>query len=192
MKKLSKQLLASAVLLAATALTQAQAANAQLSYTFSSGDTLLATFSGALSGDTYSDISNVHAWFDGTAVDGGAMLSVASYLPTIDPNTGAYALVSGGASISSKLKPSNFLFNDVSDPNVASLYIGSFTDPTGTTVIGYADNNSGTYAYDALELGHHSPRSWQVTALPVPEPTEAAMLALGLGALVLLQRRRKA
>lgn len=200
MHTLSKKVLAAAALLAAG--VQAHAATEQFSYRFVDGELLTGTFTGQADGSGFSDIGNVHAWFNGVAIDGGAALHGGVHLPD-------GSVAAGAPRIDAQFTGNNFFFSNQSNPDSAAIHeeITFSTGADGVTVIGYsnlaASTTSDAFLNDAADTSYSTGPNffklatglkpqWQLSPAPaVPEPSEALMLALGLGTLLFSLKSRR-
>lgn len=194
----SKALFAAALL---GAYATAHAATEQFSYRFIDGELLNGTFTAQPTGADFTNISNVHAWFDGAAIAGGAALHVGSYLAdgTVAP---------GGALLSPQVGLNNFFFADSASEAAVTVEIGFTTGGDGITVIAVSKPASGAITSDIFlnDLAGTSYSTgpnyfktatglkpeWKLSPVSaVPEPVPATMLTVGAAFLLLRTRRRK-
>jgi hypothetical protein len=160
------------------------------------GDTITGSFLGTPSGNDVTDISNVTASFDGTALTGP--LNVYSYTPAYPNCQTANCYTLGGATASFNGLDNNFVFID-SLPD-ASNHITTFTNyfyivqpwsNPGPGSLTIATQFSSPTALVENYNGDYFASSFTLSA--VPEPTTWALFILGFGAIgfALRQARSK-
>ena len=156
------------------------------SYTFADATKVTGTFDGLASGNLITGLSNIYAFFNGTAFEGNGALFNASYLVNLD-------LSLGTANASFDGTDNNFIFSNRDMASLTSfegLQIFSTTfvplNKTNYAVLFSAENHA---ADSPDSQGTYDARRWTVTA--VPEPETYAMLLSGLCLMGAIARRRK-
>ncbi len=152
----------------------AHAATFDFSYTFASGDSVIGSVDGTLSGAFVDNLSNLHLSYDGHAFSSATVAM--TWDPTISDFSAAPVRLAFDGSLNEFLFTDgtlNFAFiNDVANFGGPSISASDFDLLQNNTDIDGAINN------------------WSLTAAPVPENGSLAMLLAGLGLVGFAARRR--
>lgn len=188
MKNLLRMIAFWAILFAGSA---AQASSYALSYVFSSGDTVSATFEGTTHGDLVTNLHDILLSYNGVPIGVGGDSPFVTYTysgsPWIGDGANAWTLGTGVVSFSGK---ANYIYFANFDPNYNWVShknpVRFFIDPN---VVGLELNSGGDYVVDGE--GTYSASRWSLIVTSVPEPETYGMLLGGLALTSLIARRRK-
>ncbi|MBJ7314221.1 PEP-CTERM sorting domain-containing protein [Rugamonas sp. CCM 8940] len=172
-----------AALITASFASAAQAEVYNFSYTFGGNGLVIdGSMNGDLHGDLLDNISDVKVNFNGHAFTGTL------YQAAWNEQTSNWDN-SLGAVVSTDAAKNNFLFVDTKDPTRFSNNYFYFTNNNSIGSEVFA------VSYSRGDIGWDNPANphgnWTLTAAPVPEPAEGAMLLAGLGLMGVLARRRR-
>lgn len=177
-------LLASAAALLAANVVPGRAETFDFSYMFNTGDIISGSFSGTLSGDLVTNLTDINASLDGTPLNGPLL----AFFYTDAGGQCATCWSSSGAVASFNPLLNNFLFADGAFTNY--FYIAPWPNGVGNPV---ATQYYGPSGYIDYYNGQYIPANWSLTAVP-ELPIWAAMLMgfVGLGVLRRGAARRSA
>ncbi|MBV8682041.1 MAG: PEP-CTERM sorting domain-containing protein [Caulobacteraceae bacterium] len=168
---------------ACLATGSASAAKFDFSYTFDTGDTVTGSFTGTLSGNDVTGLSNVTASFDGAPFAGSGSLNMYAYTSAGSKCGSCYA--SSGAVASFDPDKNNFFLTDASLSSVqdgaASQYFYLIPWPNGAATEA-TQYNGPTGLVDSYN-GDFIEGNWSLTAASVPEPSAWVLMLVGIGAM---------
>lgn len=177
-----KNMLKTAVLLAALATGAARAETFNFSYTFTDNMTLTGSLSGDLVGSLVENVSDVHASFNGSDLTGT--------LNAYGWNTATHGFDTGVAAVlSTDASKNNFVFVDstVIDNDSFNNDLYFFNDSKLGQEAGIVNLNT-----NDVDIDHPASGKWTLTPAvsAVPEADSVAMLLAGLGLVGFIARRR--
>ena len=179
-----KNMLKTAVLVAALASGAARAETFNFTYTFTDNMTLTGSLSGDLVGSLLQNVSDIHASFNGTDLT-GTLNAYGWNAATHGFDTGVAAVISTDAS------KNNFVFVDATtiDNSAFNNEVYAFNDGKLGQETGIVNLNTGD-----IDVDHPNNASWSLTRAvsAVPEADSVAMLLAGLGLVGFVARRRRA
>jgi hypothetical protein len=186
-----KKLIQAAALLAVCG-GAAHASTYDFSYTFTTNNSadpvpvVTGSFDGTLSGNLFTNISDVSVAVNGVAFNGS--LSIGSW----DPVAGEANFAPNAAVVSTIGAQNNFVIVDTNDPTLLSNWTNLFyyvngTGPQGNSQEVSLQNTLGPSGFDADSTGGVG--TWSVQ--PVPLPAALPLLVCGLGLFAAAKRRRR-
>lgn len=185
-----KKLIQAAALLAVCS-GAAQASTYDFTYTFNSlsndpAPVVTGSFDGTLSGNLFTNISDVSVAVNGVAFNGS--LSIGSW----DSSGGVVNFAPNAAVVSTSGALNNFVIVDTNDPTLASNWTNLFYYVNGLGPLGNSQevslqNTFGPSGFDADSTGGVG--TWSVQ--PVPLPAALPLLVSGLGLFAAAKRRRR-